>query len=124
MLLKSFRITPRPPLFAFTTERPLSAAREREPHEAPLCQNPPASRQVLQSATYIFFEPTASGYGSDYAARKGRLTPRPPLLAFTTERPLFAAREREPHEAPLLQPPPASRQVGIPYDRPRLSPSP
>lgn len=54
MLLKSFRITPRPPLFAFTTERPLFALREREPHEAPLFQFPPACRQVLQSATYIF----------------------------------------------------------------------
>lgn len=54
MLLKSFRITPRPPLFAFTIERPLFALREREPHEAPLFQFPPASRQVLQSATYIF----------------------------------------------------------------------
>lgn len=54
MLLKSFRITPRPPMFAFTVERPLFALREREPHEAPLFQFPPASRQVLQSATYIF----------------------------------------------------------------------
>ena len=107
--MMSFRITPRPPLFAFVVERELFALREREPHEEELFQFPPALRQSLQLATYIFFA-TAFGFGFDYAARNGRLTPRPPRLASAAEREPFAEREREPHEEEASQAPPALRQ--------------
>ena len=56
-MMMSFRITPRPPLFAFVVERALFALREREPHEEELFQFPPALRQSLQLATYIFLRP-------------------------------------------------------------------
>ena len=68
----------------------------------------PARFEAVLTTCNLNFFATASG--QDYALRKGRLTPRPPLLAFVAEREAAALREREPHEEELHQSPPAWRQ--------------
>ena len=106
MLLKSFRITPRPPWLAFTTERPLFALREREPHEAPLFQFPPASRQVLQSATYIFLNrPQAVTVSTTQHAKDGsRPDRRGPHSQSNDRQPQCENENRTRHHRPKPHP--------------------